>query len=232
MIDKTLVFASLNENKVRELTGLLNGWKSPEWKIVNQAQWGTELEDTLEDQNTFQGNALKKAVEISLATGCVSIADDSGLSVDALQGAPGVYSARYSGDHRNEADNNALLISNMEGKSNRSAHFVTVIAMALPNNEVAKNLLARKGLTFDEISQESSGEEKVFARHDDVVTIWFRGQLTGTILDTPRGSHGFAYDPYFLVDGLDKTLAELTTEEKITISHRTKAIQKMIAFFD
>lgn len=148
------------------------------------------IPDTVEDRDTFEGNAIKKAQELCNATGLTAIADDSGLEVDALDGAPGVYSARYAGEPCSYDDNNAKLLRELEGKENRCARFRTVIALARP------------------------GEEPLTVE----------GSCEGTIIETPRGEHGFGYDPLFVPNGYKETFAELSSEIKNKISHRANAL--------
>ena len=159
----------------------------------------------VEDAPTFEANAEKKAEFYSLHSGGEAvIADDSGLVVDALGGAPGVHSARYasSPEHPNasDADNNAKLLEKLAGvpDAKRTARFVCAIAVA------------RQGKTL----------------------ATFRGETEGVILHAPRGSGGFGYDPLFLSPRLLKTFAELTPEEKAGVSHRGKAFRQMLDWAD
>jgi XTP/dITP diphosphohydrolase len=148
------------------------------------------IPDTIEDRNTFEGNAVKKAQELCDATGLMALADDSGLEVDALGGAPGVWSARYAGEPCNYEANNEKLLRELAGKTNRRARFRTVIALARPG---------REPLTVE-------------------------GTCEGTIIEEPRGTCGFGYDPLFVPDGTGKTFAELPPEVKNRISHRANAL--------
>lgn len=151
--------------------------------------------DVAEDGDTFEANATTKAAAWAKAANMICVADDSGLCVDALDGAPGVYSARWSAIHNiNTADpdqaNLELVVSQLADHSNRAARYVCVGAIALP---------------------------------DGTVHI-ARGELEGTIIDTPRGDNGFGYDPVFVPVGETRTAAELRAEEKHKISHRGKAM--------
>jgi XTP/dITP diphosphohydrolase len=173
-----------------------------------------ELEIPVEDGETFEANASIKAEDYSLAApGELVLAEDSGLAVDALGGAPGVYSARYAAQltggrdvstHQNSDDdaNNAALIKQLEGlpRSNdsRGAKYVCVIA------------LARDGKTIQT----------------------FRGEVAGEMLTQPRGTGGFGYDPLFYLPALDKTFAELPLEEKRQHSHRGNAFRKLLQWLD
>ncbi|MCL4136083.1 UNVERIFIED_CONTAM: hypothetical protein GTU68_011589 [Idotea baltica] len=141
------------------------------------------------------GNSLLKAQYVYNNYGIDCIADDSGLEVDALNGEPGVYSARYAGEHGNHKKNIAKLLKNLEGKQNRKARFRTVVTL-IQNGAVEL----------------------------------FEGTVEGKIIETEIGDNGFGYDPIFVPDGFDKTFAEMTMEQKIPISHRGRAVQKLIQF--
>jgi XTP/dITP diphosphohydrolase len=152
-----------------------------------------EPEDVIEDGETFEDNAVKKAEAIGKAAGLPVIADDSGLEVDALNGAPGVYSARYAGKEKNDEANNLKLLREMEGvpPEKRTARFVCALAVYLPGNR----------------------------------SFVLRGTCEGLIAEERKGEHGFGYDPLFYVPSSEKMMAELTREEKNTLSHRAKALQ-------
>jgi XTP/dITP diphosphohydrolase len=156
--------------------------------------------ETLEDRDSFEGNAVKKAAEVAKCTGKLSLADDSGLEVDALGGAPGVYSARYAPDATsgNDPRNYERLLKDLKNipPQERGAQFVCCLAMAYPD-----------------------GRTKTFF-----------GYSRGRIGTEPRGKKGFGYDPVFLPEGFDRTFAEMTAEEKDTLSHRGKAIEKLAEF--
>ena len=146
-----------------------------------------------ENGETFRENAIIKA-RAAQSSGYISIGEDSGLSVNALGGEPGVYSARYAGEHGDDRANNELLLKKLEGKDDRSAKFVCTIACVCP---------------------ETPDESHVFV-----------GYTEGVIIDEYRGSNGFGYDPIFYREAEGKTFAEMTREEKISISHRGKAIEQ------
>jgi len=156
--------------------------------------------ETVEDRDTFEGNAVKKAVEVALCTGKMSLADDSGLEVDALGGAPGVYSARYAPDAEsgNDPKNYQKLLKDLKNipSQERSAQFVCCLALAYPDGR----------------------------------TRTFFGYSRGRIGYEPRGAKGFGYDPVFLPEGFDRTFAEMTAAEKDALSHRGKAIEKLAEF--
>ncbi len=200
---RPLVFATRNQGKLVELRQLLRGIADASGGTVEiidvdeaARRLGRELPDTIEDRDTFIGNATKKAVEVSELTGWPALADDSGLEVDALGGAPGVYSARYSGDHDNPA-NNAKLLRELAGVAKRTARFRAVLAFA----DVTGKL--------------------------DAEIITADGTCEGVILETLRGTNGFGYDPLFLVEGGELTMAELDQDAKNAVSHRGRAMRSI-----
>jgi XTP/dITP diphosphohydrolase len=147
-----------------------------------------------ETGTTFEENAIMKAIYYSGFTPELVFADDSGLAVDALGGAPGVHSARFAGPDATDAANNRLLLERLESASSRGARFVCVIAVA----------------------------------HAGRVLQIFRGTVEGRILHEPRGDGGFGYDPLFFYLPFKKTLAEVSAEEKFSVSHRGKALKAMV----
>lgn len=152
-------------------------------------------EELPETKDTLEGNAGQKALYVFDHFGLPCFADDTGLEVDALGGAPGVYSARYAGPQRRSADNIALLLENLRGKTSRAAQFRTVIHLVLPDGQ------------------------------------WkFEGIVRGTIREDGKGTGGFGYDPVFVPEGFEQTLAEMSLEEKNLISHRGIAIRKLAEF--
>lgn len=188
-----LIIASNNAHKVREIKQILAG-KFDEIFSLNEVG---VFHETIEDGSSFEENALKKAREIAKITDCAAIADDSGLCVNALGGAPGIYSARYAGDcseHSTDEANNLLLIKNLDGKADRSAYYSCAVALVYPD-----------------------GREIVA-----------EGYMHGSIIDSPRGTRGFGYDPFFLPEGEKRTAAELSDEEKNAISHRGRALMALL----
>jgi XTP/dITP diphosphohydrolase len=157
-------------------------------EIVRGLEW-PEVEET---EPTLEGNARLKARAVAAATELPALSDDTGLEVDALGGAPGVHTARYSGPNATYEDNVVKLLADLEGVDDRRARFRTVIALVTPG-----------------------GEELVA-----------EGVLDGSIGSVPRGSGGFGYDPVFVVD--DRTLAELSSAEKHSISHRARALRALV----
>ena len=186
-----IVLASRNKKKKAELQTLLSQYID-EIEILSLDDVGIygEIE---ENGLTFEENALIKA-RAAAQSGYVGVGDDSGLCVDALDGAPGVFSARYAGGHGDDAANNAFLLKNLDGKSDRHAKFVCCIACVFPKEY---------GL-------------------DPIVV---NGEVKGEILTSERGEGGFGYDPLFYFPQFDRTLAEVTPEQKNQVSHRANAIK-------
>ena len=188
-----VVLASTNRKKLEELSALLDGLPVQLRTMIDLG-----VEPPPETASTFVENALEKARHASTVTGLPAIADDSGLSVAALQGQPGVRSARFAGENATDLQNNQKLIRLLrvtpEDSQDRSAMFVSCLVY-------------------------------LFSASDPVPTLasaFWHGQ----IVDTPRGSNGFGYDPHFLVEGTRQTAAELSFEEKNRISHRAKAARE------
>ena len=194
---RPLVFATRNRGKLVELATLLAGAPVEVLSVVDAAaRLGRELADVVEDADTFAGNAAKKAREVALATGWPALADDSGLEVDALGGAPGVYSARYAGAHGDDAANNRRLLRELAGVPalRRTARFRSSLVVADPAGPLGDALLAADGV------------------------------CEGVILDEPRGTGGFGYDPLFYSPELGRTFAEAGTGPKGHVSHRARAM--------
>jgi XTP/dITP diphosphohydrolase len=197
-MSRPLVFATRNKGKLVELRALLPGI---DVLSVDEAaaKLGREIPDVVEDADTFAGNAAKKAREVSQITGLPALADDSGLEVDALDGAPGVYSARYAGEGHNDAANNAKLVAALAGvpEGKRTARFRAVLALA--------DVTGKLG--------------------DRVITA--DGACEGVILTAPRGTGGFGYDPLFFAPELGMTFAEAGVGPKSDLSHRARAMRAM-----
>jgi len=157
-----------------------------------------EIPPCEESGTTFKENAVRKAIYYGSHAPGLLFADDSGLEVDALGGAPGVVSARYAGPGATDAMNNALLLGNMRGREDRQARFVCVIALA------------------------NRGE----------LLRTFRGVVEGEILEAPRGDEGFGYDPLFYYPPYGRSFGEISTEEKMAVSHRGKALTALFRFVD
>ncbi len=187
-----LLIASNNAHKVREIKEILSGYFD---EMVTMREAGLDI-DVVEDGRTFQENAVKKATEILEKSGFdAALADDSGLCVDALDGAPGVYSARYAGTGHDDKANNALLMEHMKDvpDQQRTCRFVSAVA------------LARRG-------------RPVLA---------VEGKVEGTLLRAAAGENGFGYDPYFFYPPFRKSFAELTAQEKNSVSHRRASLDAL-----
>ena len=191
-----LVFASNNAGKIREVAKILNECFEEDVTLLSLKDIGF-FEDIVEDGDTFEANALIKARTVA-RLGYLCIADDSGLEVDALGGAPGIYSARYAGEHGNDEANNQLLLQNLAHKQDRSGAFVCAIACVFP--------------------------------HDTDHAHVFLGKTEGEILHAYRGETGFGYDPLFYYPPMDKSYAEMTADEKNSISHRGRAMAQLVEF--
>ncbi len=185
-----LVFATNNKHKIREITDLLDD----NFRILGLADLDI-TEDIPEEAETLEENALFKARYVHERSGLNVFADDTGLEVTALGGAPGVYSARYAGEGKSFDDNIEKLLGAMQGADERSARFRTVIALILDGSEYL-----------------------------------FEGTVEGEITRDRRGTGGFGYDPIFLASGHDRTFAEIPLSEKNTISHRARAMRKLLEF--
>jgi len=196
-----LFLATRNTHKVAEIRAVL-GDLAVDIRTAADDPGAPEVD---EDQPTLEGNAEKKARWIAAHTGCTSLADDTGLEVDALHGAPGVYSARYAGPGCTFADNNRRLLSELAAvpAARRTARFRCVIAIAVPASETAASFATRV--------------------RDCRVSL-HAGSLEGRIVDSARGDNGFGYDPVFFIPELGHTLAELSPAEKNRVSHRARAL--------
>ena len=190
-----IVLASHNKKKIKELREILAG-AIADVEILSLDDVG--LTDEIEENGTtFAENAFIKACAAA-KSGYIGVGDDSGLEVYALDRAPGIFSARYSGEHGDDEANNQLLLRNLADKQDRSGAFVCGIACVFP--------------------------EDLTCGH------YFEGRTEGEILHEYRGEGGFGYDPLFYYPEMQKTFAEMTAEEKNSISHRGKAMQLLVDF--
>jgi XTP/dITP diphosphohydrolase len=188
---KKLVIATGNAHKLHEIGTLLQPFGI---EAISQAEF--DVPEAAEPHVTFIENALTKARHAARLTGLPALADDSGLCVDALGGAPGVISAIYAGEPRSDTSNNVKLLEAMRGIVDRRAHYHCAL---------------------------------VLLRHaDDPQPIIAEGQWHGVILETVRGEGGFGYDPLFLDTALNRTVAEISTEDKNRVSHRGKALTVLL----
>jgi len=186
---RKIILSSGNSHKIKEIKEIL---KDMDFEILSKDDMGFKNFDVLEDGKTLEENALKKAFGLHKLIKGIIIADDTGLFVDALDGEPGVYSARYAGEHATSADNNKLLLKKLSNvpDEKRTAYFKTVMAVVLENGE------------------------KIVAE----------GICKGKIATEFKGKNGFGYDSLFIVDGANKTMGEMTEQEKNKISHRANAL--------
>ncbi|HHU64400.1 MAG TPA: XTP/dITP diphosphatase [Clostridiales bacterium] len=189
---KKLIIATRNNGKVKEIKALL---RPLSYDILSLGDLNIDI-DIPEDGTTFEENAVKKAREICRLTGHLTLADDSGLEVFALNNAPGVHSARFAGEGASDEQNNRKLLTLMKNiqKEKRQARFRCCMALYYPEGKY----------------------------------ITVEGICNGSIAFEPGGSNGFGYDPLFIVEGYDKTFAQLPSHVKDTISHRAKALQKLM----
>lgn len=185
-----LVFASNNKHKIQEIQALI----PTDFQILSLEDIGC-FEEIPETADTIEGNAILKANYVTDNYGYPCFADDTGLEVDALLGAPGVYSARYAGEQKNAEDNMNKLLHELGYITNRKAQFKTVICLNI------------------------NGTQQLFT-----------GIINGKIIHEKIGLNGFGYDPIFVADGSDKTFAELSLQEKASISHRGIAVAQLLAF--
>jgi XTP/dITP diphosphohydrolase len=190
-----LVLASANPDKAKEIVSVLSAEPDLDLDLVPRPE---HVPDVVEDGETLLDNARLKARALVEATGTAAVADDTGLEVDALGGAPGVYSARYAGEGATYADNVAKLLRELAAREReggaRRARFKTIALASFP----------------------------------DGAEIWAEGVLDGTIATAPRGRNGFGYDPVFVpVGGDGRTFAEMTAEEKDAVSHRGRAFRAL-----
>ncbi|XVY16221.1 XTP/dITP diphosphatase [Bacillus subtilis] len=191
IIMKEAIIATHNPGKVKEFKEILEP-RGYDVKSLAEIGFTVEIEET---GHTFEENAILKAEAVAKAVNKMVIADDSGLSIDNLGGRPGVYSARYAGEQKDDQANIEKVLSELKGieKEQRTARFRCALAVSIP------------------------GEE----------TKTVEGHVEGYIAEEPRGEYGFGYDPIFIVKDKDKTMAELTSDEKNKISHRADALKKL-----
>ncbi len=204
MTSRTVLLATSNAGKLRDFAGAA----APYGITIANIPHFSSLPEVVEDGASFEENARKKAESYSLAVpGALVLADDSGLEIDALGGAPGVHSARYAADEPHKAEcntddeaNNARVLRQLKGvpEQKRSARFICVLAVARDGHSLHS----------------------------------FRGTAEGIILDAPRGNNGFGYDPLFFFPAIQKTFAQLDPEEKSRYSHRGAAFRRFLEWMD
>jgi XTP/dITP diphosphohydrolase len=184
-----IVLATRNQGKTNEIRKFLEGFPV---EIRDLNDFGP-IPEVVEDGATFEENAYKKAHFTAKILGLPALADDSGLEVDALKGAPGVHSARYAGPRATDDENNAKLLANLAGVSDRAARFRCNLSLAVPSGPA---------LTYEATCE-------------------------GVIVEQPRGTNGFGYDPIFFCPERGKTFGEMTLEEKSQVSHRGRAFLEL-----
>jgi len=189
-----LLVGTTNQGKFAEVQSYLHKLPLKIHSLGSLGSWPT----IVEEGNTFEDNALKKAQVLAQYSGLITLADDSGLEVDALNGAPGIYSARYAGEESDEAKNNEKLLYELKDvpMDKRSSRFVCVLALWAPRSRGMKELTVRES-------------------------------CEGRIAFALKGHHGFGYDPLFLYPPWGKTFGEIERETKATVSHRGKALKKL-----
>ena len=202
-----IVLATHNRGKVAELRAMLAEALPEldvETAVVDAGAVGAP--DVVEDGVSFEANAAKKARAVARHTGLIAVADDSGLAVDVLGGAPGIFSARWSGRHGDDAANLRLLLDQLADvpDEHRGAGFVCVAALAVPGQA------------------DADGRRTIAQEHAE------RGELRGTLLREPVGDGGFGYDPILRPAGMDVSTAQLSAEQKNAISHRGQAFRALL----
>jgi XTP/dITP diphosphohydrolase len=194
------VFATNNSHKISEAQAIVG----TNLNLISLQEAGIDI-DVDETGTTFEANALLKAQAIFELTGMPCVADDSGLCVNALNGAPGVYSARYGGEPVNHRTNNEKLLTEMQGVQDRRAQFKTVLCVV--------------------------GLPKMLGGGSELYQpLFFEGVVAGEILTVMNGAEGFGYDPLFRPEGYEQTFAEMLAEQKNALSHRGKAFFELMRF--
>jgi XTP/dITP diphosphohydrolase len=193
---KEVIIATKNPGKAREFEHIF----TPRGVKVRTLLDFPEIEDVEETGTTFEENAILKAEAVSKQLNKMVIGDDSGLVVDALEGRPGIYSARYAGEQKDDQKNIEKVLSELDGKprEDRSGRFYCALAVAIPNEN----------------------------------TVTVSGTCEGIILEEPKGTNGFGYDPIFFVPEKGVAMAELSGDEKNELSHRANALKKLDAILD
>lgn len=189
-----LVIATKNGGKSAEIRRVLHDFPV----LVQDLNDLGPIPDPIEDGATFEENAYKKASFTARALGLPALADDSGLVVEALAGAPGVHSARYAGPAATDFENNEKLLKALAGKANRKARFCCVLSLAVPSG----------------------------------AALAYEAFCEGVILESPRGNNGFGYDPLFFYPPMGKTFAEMSAEQKLSVSHRGLALRELESEFE
>lgn len=212
-----ILIGTNNPSKVFEMGALLQGLE-----VLGLADVGLAGMDVEETADSFLGNALLKAVAYGTASGEITVADDSGICVEALQGAPGIYSARYAGHKASGEANNAKLLKFLTGQQDRSAHYHSTVVVYFPEEGVTQR-------HYDLASQLCLG---VASTGGHGVVFYSEGKAHGRILEAPVGfaGEGFGYDSVFFSEEAQKSFGEITEVERQQVSHRAKALRPVIEF--
>jgi XTP/dITP diphosphohydrolase len=230
--DKTLLLGTSNKGKQREFDAMLTQHLPQGWRLIGPQSLDKPLPDVVEDQDTFYGNAAKKALELSLHAGCAVLAEDSGLVVAGLSGEPGVLSARWSGVHGDDVANNKKLVARVSAlpdTTSRAAHYEATICLAFLDDALGQQVLRALGTAWDALPHGVPTVAATAGRVGERGLVWVRGVVEGVITLEARGEGGFGYDPYFLLPARGLTMAELSMADKNAISHRARALAALAA---
>ena len=232
-----LFLASSNPGKLREFSGAA----AARGIVVKPLPGMESLPHCVEDGRTFEENARKKALHYSAYVSGPVFADDSGISVDALRGAPGVLSARFAGPNATDVENNRKLLEELRSSEAAAGGLTQSEALRFGGFLAPENRGASLSASLENRPNPPRAEEQYSRRAAHYVCVIAlaqggqilcitEGRADGVILDEPRGTGGFGYDPYFFYAPLGKTFAELTPEEKFAVSHRGEAFRKLLDF--
>ncbi len=229
-----IIMATRNSGKIKEIARLLKELAvavkvEVEIEVVSVSRILPTL-TVEEDRLTFAGNAAKKALAVCLASGEIALADDSGLEVEALQGLPGVKSARFAGPEAADEENNALLLQRLSGlpMEKRRAAFRCAMAVAVPAGKMPGSgqyeYEDEHRISADTAAITTADQEQLMQPHLEIV----EESCYGLILEAPRGDGGFGYDPLFLYEPSGLTFAQLSPAEKNKVSHRAKSLRRLL----
>lgn len=225
-----LLVATKNTHKIKEFAAILDGFLPGEVTMISLGDL-EQVPDVVEDRDTFHGNAIKKAVELSAFAQKSVMSEDSGLEVDALGGAPGIHSARYAGltPRSDDANNRKLIDALAAHHPPYTARYVAVACLALSlDDPMGQWFAARLGVkSLDDVPVGEPGRAGEPGRVGDRVVVWWRGECEGEMVRELQGAGGFGYDPLFYVPALGCTLAQVALEQKSAISHRRHALEAM-----
>lgn len=218
---KKLLLATRNAQKVVEIAPIFQAlFPHMTLQGLQDLPGQENIPEVIEDRDTFEGNALKKALEIAQITGLSTLAEDSGLIIDSLGGLPGVISARWASDHDDHL-NNMHLVQQLQqsSHSHHPARYKATMALALTLQDALT-----LGIPFTDGLPNQPNKAGLYG---GFVLIYTEGFLQGEMRDTPKGNHGFSYDPYFYIPSLNQTAAEISPQTKNQISHRNAALNQM-----